>query len=169
MKTYIVNVDRYGCGGKDVYKNGDVLFADQLTPGRIAAGLKMGHLIAGDDREKPQPKAAATVADVVPAVDTLVEDPHDASGDTGSGDDAPEGFADEALDAAIDTLAGVDADALAALKTADLLCVGDAVEHLKEHGSFIGLAKGIGKGRDEQLKAALAKFLPADEQQPAAV
>jgi hypothetical protein len=40
------------------------------------------------------------------------------------------------------------------------LCIGDAVDYLAEHGSFVGLA-GIGKGRDKQLQQALAPYVPA--------
>lgn len=167
MKIYRVLAKQLGIGDGNTYKRGAKLREDQLTRGRIEGGLRAKHIeLVGEADELP---AAALVAEESPADpddagdaaaddDTEVED-GPASDDAAAGSDP--------LDAAIETLAGVDAEALAALAAAELLCVGDAVDYLVEHGSFVGIA-GVGKGRDKQLQKALAQYLPAAEPEAAA-
>lgn len=161
MENYLVQCDVYGLPDGRRLGSGATVFADELTPGRIAAGLRLGHLTPGGDREKPADPSASAVP-LAPVPSHNADDPTELEEQHAATPLPVAAAVGDPLDAAIGTLAGCDAEALARLAAAELLCIGDALDYLTEHGSFLGL-EGIGKGRDKQLRAALAPYLPAGE------
>lgn len=125
MKRYQVATDKLTLGSGEPLRAGAILPASAFTAGQLASCLRLGRVAEYDEGREGE-----------------------------GGDESVSLSADEILDQPIDQLAVGDR-AKAALKAAELLAVGDAVDYYREHRSFEAL-EGVGKKLSEEISAAVA-------------
>lgn len=150
MKRYQVATDKLTLGSGEPLRAGAILPASAFTAGQLASCLRLGRVAEYDEVPDDQVEQVKT-----PKAPPKAPPKGEGGGAKGEGDDESVSLsADEILDQPIDQLAVGDR-AKAALKAAELLAVGDAVDYYREHRSFEAL-EGVGKKLSEEISAAVA-------------